>query len=60
MQEEYHGPVFHGTVGLYEGAEEVLVATDSCGVAAVRDTDCSHSRFCGRAIHLHVVLGLFY
>ena len=58
MQEEDHEPVCHGTVGLYEGAEEILVATDSHRFTLVRKFDCVDTGFGGRSFYLYIILGM--
>src|SRR5207245_10486908 len=52
----YNGRIFHGTLGLYERTEEVLVIADYPRPDATRKPDRVDPRLCCGAIHLHVVL----
>lgn len=55
-KEECHERVCHGTVGLYERAQEILAVADSGGSALVWHIDCVDARLRGRSIYLYSVL----
>src|SRR5256885_5907026 len=55
-EEESHGRVRPGTLGLHERAQEVLAAPDRRRPCAVRDVDRAHARIGGGALPLHLVL----
>ena len=55
-KEGCHEWLCHGTVGLYEGAQEILAIADSGGSAFVWDADRVDARLRGRSIYLYSVL----
>ena len=57
-KKEQHERVYHGTVVIHEGAEEVLVVADFRRSAHVGHLDCADTRFGGCPVYLYIVLGI--
>ncbi len=55
-KEECHERVCHGTVGLYERAQEILAIANSGGSAFVWHFDSVDTRLRGRSFYLYPVL----